>query len=250
MKKGLLLVWLVVMSLGLLSWCKKKVDAPLAQEPAQQQTTKNPWVKDTTHRYQIPAATIVYQYSGMQHGTETLVFDTYGARESKTASLSMNIGWFSDVTNTVSLYLDGNIISYDVDERSGTKIIQPEFLQELAQEASATNKDLAELGIQMLQDMWGVQEGTKDILGITCDVWKIDQLWTTACLWKWLLFESRVEFAGQSQTITATSFTQWSVDPGVFVIPDDIDFSASESAQQVMNQFFDAETSGQAPAVQ
>lgn len=253
MKKILSVLLVMILGVTVLTGCNKKDKTPVVNDEADVQEQADAAIdgEPTTnvakidedeilHRYKVESATIAYQYSGMQSGTETLVFDQWGLREYKESSLNVNVWGYDTDTNTVTMFLHWTIITYNKDDRTGTKLEQPDFLEQLKAEAIANNKSLADLSVDMLTEMWGVQEWTKELLGKTCDIWKIDQLGTTACLWKGILLESVIDFMGQSQIVVATSYDD-GADESVFDIPEDITFVEGDAAQEMANGFLEEE---------
>lgn len=227
-------------SVLLLTWCKKTtVQQNPVEDDAQvwvqeqdvdsgdDEEAHNEDAGDTEafdgKRYLIPQAIVTYTVWGsMQSGKETLTFDNYGARERRETETEISVSGFKSTNHTVMVLDKGEMISYNVQTRTGIRIPQTEMANELEDAADARGMNATEFWMEMLENMGGVKEWTKTVAGKQCDIRKIEQLGTTVCLREGIVLEQTVSVAWQTQEQTATSIVTNGIDEASFEVPADI----------------------------
>lgn len=132
----------------------------------------NPWEQ----RLPFAEATITYELSGMETGEEVLYIKDHGRRTAvyRTSSTSM---FGMTVQNRTVVITDPDwVYSFDLQERTGTKSINPqklmveEFSKLSAEERQTVEENAETMGTSMMQGMQGsVEPKAREILGYPCD---------------------------------------------------------------------------------
>lgn len=133
---------------------------------------ENPWERKLPFKY----ATIKYEITGMETGTEVLYIKDYGKfralhHDGTTSMFGMTTrNRHLEITDPDWHY------TFDLEAKTGTKVTNPsKFYQEEYDKLSAAekqnvDKNAKELGISMLGDLNGqVEENATEILGYSCD---------------------------------------------------------------------------------
>lgn len=156
-------------------------------------------------RYGIKQACIEYKITGdMFSGTEKLYFDRYGLREAKYNLQITKVMGITQENNTatfINFDEGGMIYTYDYKKKSGTKMENP--LKEAFE-----NKDMKEVGKQMMVQMGGKKIGTGKVLGKTCDIWEMANLGTKTWIWNWINLKTESNMMGMKMTIEATKISE------------------------------------------
>ncbi len=156
-------------------------------------------------RYGLKQACVEYKITGkMFSGTEKLYFDRYGMREAKYSQQTVKVMGMTQENHTATFTNfdeDGIIYTYDYKTKSGTKMENP--LKEAFRE-----KDMKDLGKQMMVQMGGKKIGTGKVLGKTCDIWEIKNMGTKTWLWNWINLKTVSNTMGMKMTIEATKISE------------------------------------------
>lgn len=173
---------------------------------------------EDVRRYAIESAIVEYELSGTPSGTETQVFDDYGAREASVRNHVVEIAGFRQETSTVSITEGPWITTLDDAERRATRIQNPLY-EDLMR--SVEDGDVEELGERMMRQMGGEKVGTEEVAGRTCDVWEVPVGNSRTWIWKGIPLKTEVTMGPMSSSMVATSVT---VDPDMpasrFEVPD------------------------------
>jgi len=179
-------------------------------------------------RYNKERAQIEYTIDGnMQKGSETLIFDKWGAIEAKYSKLKIEVSGFSQETNTAT-FLEGTwMYNIDLNTRTGTK-------QENPLHVNLEGQDLQEVGKEILVKMGGKKVGTEKILGKLCEVWEIKSMGTRTWVWNWIPLKTVSNMGGMKIVITATKISD-SIDAKRLKRPKDIKYNEVGNAMDIMN---------------
>ncbi|HEX9620653.1 MAG TPA: hypothetical protein VF989_10980 [Polyangiaceae bacterium] len=178
-------------------------------------------------RYEVESGVIEFEFSGMQTGTETLYFKDFGRlelRETKTKLTLPNMPKLAATATNVHgmmLLRDGVMTNWDVATKQGTRIENP--LDFYGGEEKLRGKNLTQFGMQMIRELGGVEAGSRNVAGLSCDLWKIEKLHATTCVHKGVSLDALVDMMGIKQRTTATK-AEFGVklDDAKFSVPEDV----------------------------
>ena len=187
---------------------------------------KNPWEK----KLPFKSATIHYELTGMETGQETLYIRKHGQETaryqiSKTSMLGMTMD-----SRTVMITTPDWLYIFDLEERTGTKSINPEkaMIEEYNKLSKAEKKEVAknaeEMGTSMMNGMNGsVEKKAKKILGYSCDLTQAmgSTIYTIHDTPIALYSDSNI--MGMKVKSVATKFDKGSVDGKYFKFPEGIE---------------------------
>jgi len=176
--------------------------------------------EESFKRYQIESGIIEYSLSGNRKGTEIVYFDDWGRREAKYSKTELSMMGITQKSNTLTL-LDGVwIYNINLDGKTGTKMSNS-MLKDLSE--SSSDKDLTEVGEEMMVRMGGKKIGTEEIQGKMCDVWEIKNMNTKTWVWKGVTLKTVTKMAGIETLSTAVRFeANAKVPEEKFAIPADV----------------------------
>ena len=179
-------------------------------------------------RYGLKKAHIEYKVDGsMQSGSEDLYFDNWGAKEAKFSLMKVSMGGFSQETKTAT-YAEGPwIYTIDLGTNTGTKSENP-FLKNM------DDKELQDLGKDMMKNMGGKKVGEEKILDKTCEIWEIADMGTKTWVWNWVPLKTEVNMGGFKMTHTAVKISD-SFDIKKLNRPD-IEYKDSGNMMDMMNK--------------
>ncbi len=192
-------------------------------------------------------ATIRYEISGMESGQDVLYIRKRGEETARYHSTSASMFGMSMKNETVEITTPDWIYSFDLQEGTGTKSINPQklMLEEFEKLSSAEKKKVRENGEKMGAAMMGgmqgsVEENVQEILGYSCD--RASMMGTTVYSIHAtpiaLLTESNM--MGVTIRSAATAIDKGAVDDKNFSFPDGIepqpDPEADELARMVARQ--------------
>lgn len=177
------------------------------------------------HKYDIEKGKIVYQYSGMQSGTETVWFDHWGMREAKHTQTTTTVAGFTTKANNYSIMDGMDIYTIDLNTKQGTHMIN-NILKPYLDDEDA----LQDLGEKMLKQMGGEPDGTGTVAGKSCQKYKVEQLQTETWVWKWVSMKTVSNMMGMNQTIEAIS-----IEENVDIPEDKFKLDASWSIREMGN---------------
>lgn len=174
-------------------------------------------------RYGIESGMIEYTMSGTQTGTETIYFDRWGLREAKYTQSDKNMMGMNEKTETLIFFDGAWMYTIDLIRKTGTKMENP-LLNDLSDESP--NKDLAKLGEEMLSGMGGIQVGSENILGKTCEVWEAEEISFKSWVWKGIALKTQVNMMGMGSNVIATRIEEGvKIPEEKFTIPRDVEIS-------------------------
>jgi hypothetical protein len=197
---------------------------------------KTPWEV----KLPFKAATINYEISGMESGQEILYIRQHGKETARYRSTTTSMLGMSLKNQTVEIMTPDWVYSFDLQEGTGSKSINPEklMIEEYNKLSSSEKKKVQENGEKMgasaMSGMQGsVQENAKEILGYSCD--RATIMGTTVYSIHGtpiaLLLESNM--MGVSMKSVATAVDKWSVADRHFAFPAGIEPQPDPEADQV-----------------
>jgi hypothetical protein len=197
---------------------------------------ENPWEK------QLPfaAASIHYQLSGSQEGTEDRYFRDHGRetatyRKAVTVMMGMKM-----VHDTVEIQDADWTYTYDLQEKTGTKSTNPlnymteEYNKLTAAEKEQVRRNAETMGASFMQGMNGkVEENVTTILGQSCD--RTSMMGTTVYMIHGTAIPLKTEtaMAGMKMASVATSFDEGNVDDRFFQHPAGIEVVHDREADEM-----------------
>ncbi len=171
-------------------------------------------------RYAIESGSVTYEVSGAQTGTKTISWKDWGMTERTENDTSISAAGISVPNKSISLMKGDNMYSYIPGETNGTKL-ENTILEQVSKNS---NKDLEEIGIEMMEAMGGKKSGTENIAGKTCDLYEISNLGTTTCIWKGINLKNDVGLAGMNVSEIATSVSTDTPEESLFELPSEVTF--------------------------
>ncbi len=132
-------------------------------------------------RYGIEKGILIFRMDGAVNGTENLYFDHWGWREGKYIQTESDIGAYDKKTNKIQ-FLDGER-RYDYNPNTG----EAHFFASKQVQRSADRygtKDMTVVGDEMIKNMGGVPNGIKEVRGVECQVWNIENYKAELSMWK------------------------------------------------------------------
>lgn len=196
----------------------------------------NPWEK----KLPFKEATINYELSGMETGQEVLYVKEHGKRTAEYRTTSTSMFGMTMKNKTVEITTPDWVYSFDLQERSGTRSINPqklmieEFDKLSAADKKKVEKNAQEMGMTMMQGMQGsVEQKAQEILGYPCD--RATMLGVTVYSIHGtsvpLLTESNM--MGISIKSAATSISEGGVDEQYFQFPEGIEPQSDPEADRM-----------------
>jgi len=183
-------------------------------------------------RYGIESGVIEYTLSGAQNGTQTVYFDKWGAREAKYTDATISFGGTSRKMHTLMLIRNDSVYSVDLDTKTGTAMRNPLLDGTMS---NGKGKDLMEMGMDMMKQMGGEKVGTEEILGRSCDVWKIKNLGSKACIWNAVPMKTEVDMMGMKQSNVAVKLDEnASIPEEKFRVPTDVKLTQGADMEKMM----------------
>ena len=151
-------------------------------------------------RNKVKSGIIENKISGMNKGSETIYFDDWGMLEAKYTQTVISMMGFKQKSNTLTL-LDGEwTYNIDLDKKTGTKMKTP-LMERLAK--NAKNKDLTDVGKEMMQQMGGKKTGMEKVLGKLCEVWEIKSMGSKVWVWNGVALKSETNLGGMKMSKVA-----------------------------------------------
>ncbi len=222
MKKQLLSALVVLGMVSLLAACSgnsKKNDG------TDSDSTKTDSVKKTEvkGKYQIKSGIITYtsETMGMKQDV-SIYFDDYGSKECTETSSEMDMGMAGKVKiHNVSLSKDGFMYSFDLTNKTGTKM--------KANPQTQKNKDIDFNGMtaEAMKQMHITKLGTETFLGKTCDKYSMDdptlKMKGTYTVWNGIPLKSEMDMSGIAVKLIAKKLEENATIPAEkFEVPKDV----------------------------
>jgi len=166
-------------------------------------------------KYHIKSGIIEYEISGASKGKEVVYFDNYGIKEAKYSNQEIDMMGIKQKTNQIIISDSEYIYTLDVDKKTGTKMKNP-FLGSMPED-----KNLEELGKEIMTNMGGKVIGSETLLGKTCEIWEVSQLSAKIWVWNTVPLKTEVNMMGMKIVSNATKFEpNANVPKEKFVVPD------------------------------
>lgn len=133
---------------------------------------KNPW------EFKMPfkSATIYYELSGMETGEEIIYIRKNGEETAEHHTSTTSMLGMTMKNRTVVITTPDWVYSFDLEERTGSKSINPqklmieEYNKLTKAEKKEVDKNAKEMGTSMMNGMQGsLEKNAKEILGYSCD---------------------------------------------------------------------------------
>jgi len=182
----------------------------------------NPWEK----KLPFEKATIQYQLTGMQNGTETLCIKDYGRVAARRTSIKTSLMGVDMVTEEMELTTPDWVYSYNISEKIGikstnTKKFNIEEYEKLSEaEKKQVQKNADELGISIMEGFNGeIEKNAAEIMGFKCD--KVTLMGSTVYSIHntEIPLKTDVNMLGMKMSIVATSFDKGKADEKCFEQP-------------------------------
>ncbi|WP_310599748.1 hypothetical protein [Desulfobulbus sp.] len=183
-----------------------------------------PWEK----KLPFKEATIQYELTGSDKGTETLYVQEYGKRQARLHVSAMSMMGTTKKTDTVQLTDPDWIYTFDLVEKKGTKTTNPiklyreEYSKLSAEGKKNFEKNAKELGTGMMGQFGAtVKQKNAKVLGYDCDVATVGGMSTVYILHgSDIPLRSETTVMGMSNVLNATKIdTATSVPDKVFAPP-------------------------------
>ena len=196
----------------------------------------NPWEK----KLPFKNAAIRYEISGMETGEETLYIRNHGQETARHHSGKTSMFGMSVNSRTVQITTPDWIYQFDLEERTGSKSVNPEKLMieeynKLSKaEKKQVQKNAEKMGTSMMNGMEGsLEKNSKEILGYSCDkttfmgstIYSIHE--TPIALF------SDTNIMGMKVKSIATSIEEGKVDDKYFAFPDGIEPQPNPDADRM-----------------
>jgi hypothetical protein len=228
MKKTLLISLFLSFTL-LISACS----GPAADDSSSEEenTTSNSSTSNTgLKRYAVESGSVTYELSGSLSGTKTVSWKDWGMTERTENDNSITTAGMDIPNNDIILMLGNFMYTFKPDAKNGSKI-KNGLLEQIS---SINNKDLEEIGMDLMKAMGGKKTGTESIAGKTCDVYEISNVGSETCIWKGINLKNDVAIAGVSVTEIASSVSTDTQDDSLFELPADVTFKDLGDISDIM----------------
>ncbi len=199
----------------------------------------NPWEQNLPFK----SATIKYELSGTQNGSETLYIDKYGKRQAHYLKSSTKVMFTTTEKDSIDIITPEWVYHFDMIERTGTKMHNPivffieEYNKLSSQEKKNVQKNSEEMGQTIIQGMQGtVEKNAATILGHKCDKTTIMGTTVYSIHDTGIPLKTETDMMGMSFKSVATSFKKGSVPSSVFAFPKGIEPTYEEEGEQMMRQ--------------
>ncbi len=203
----------------------------------------NPW----DVKLPFKNATIKYQISGSENGTETLYVRDYGKETARYRKTTSKIMFMTTNTDTIEISTPDWIYQIDLQERTGTKSVNPvKYMIEEYNKLSKSDqkklmKNLEKKGQAAMSGIQGeVTQNATKILGFKCD--KVTAMGSTMYTihGTGITLKSDTAMAGMNFSSVATDLDKGGVADTVFAVPAGIavehDPQADQAARSMAGQ--------------
>lgn len=195
----------------------------------------NPW----NRKLPFKKATVQYDLTGMQKGTETLCVKDYGRVSAKHTNTKTTLMGMVMVTEEMELTTPELVYSYNITEGQGVKSTNPkkfmiEEYEKLSKaEKKQVDKNAEEMGVSIMDGFNGeIVKNATEILGFNCD--KVTLMGSTVYTIHdtEIPLKTSVNMMGMKMDIIATSFTKGEVDEKCFEQPSGIEAEYDAESDQ------------------
>ena len=165
--------------------------------------------------YDFEEATLVYNVTGMQSGTQEMLIKDHGRRTAQFNQTTLNMMGVSQETNTGSWTEADWVYTYDYNTQTGSKIANP--LKNMFQ----NNEDPKDAMLAFLTGMGGKEVGSDTFNGTSCTVYELAMAGTKMCISDDMIMQyTRMNMMGMSMSVELQSINIGSVDDSRFEKPD------------------------------
>ncbi len=170
---------------------------------------------DSVEFYPFEEATLTYQVSGMQTGSQIQVIRSHGRETASFMDTQLSMMGVNQATKTGSWTDKDWVYTYDYNTNTGTKIANP--MKDMMQNMD----DPKEAYQQFMVGFGGKEVGTDTHNGTACTVWELQMAGSTVCISDDLVMQyTRVNMMGMSQNIELVEQDIGSIDSSQFDKPD------------------------------
>ena len=198
---------------------------------------ENPW----DVRLPFKSATITYDVSGMQSGTEILYVDEYGKKKAIFRKTSGTVMFQTIETNTVEITTDEWLYKIDLNKKSGTKTVNPakyfkeEYDKLTHKEQHTVNENAKKMGTSLIAGMQGsVEKNVATILGYKVD--KTTMMGSTVYIMHGsnIMLKTESQIMGVSSKSVAVELKKKAVPKNVFDLPKGVKITFDKDADTMM----------------
>lgn len=198
---------------------------------------ENPW----DVRLPFKSATITYDVSGMQSGTETLYIDEYGKKKVMFHKASGKVMFQTIETDTVEITTQEWLYKIDLNKKSGTKTVNPvkyfkeEYDKLTHKEQQTVNENAEKMGTSMIGGMQGsVEKNAATILGYKAD--KTTMMGSTVYVMHGssIALKTESQIMGMSSKSVAVELKKGAVPKNVFDLPKGMEITFDKDADAMM----------------
>lgn len=167
--------------------------------------------------FELKSAEINYTLSGAREGTERLIFDSYGNRQSRATEAVVSMMGVTRRHNTLDIINGEWAYNVDLISKRATRVNYKDMLEPAAGNKAVATRDYGE---RWLEAMGAVRGGTAKVIGKTCELWTAEQLGYQVCLWKGIPLKYSVDMMGMGFVCEAVSIRENpAIDQAVFMVP-------------------------------
>lgn len=200
----------------------------------------NPWEQ----KLPFKEATINYNISGSESGTQILYVKDYGNSTSKYKKTSVKMfGMTQPAKETLDIVTPEWVYSVDLTERKASKSVNPiKYMIEEYNKLSGSDKKKAmknaeKMGVGIIQDLNGeVKKGAANILGYKCDMATVLGATVYTISDSNVELKSSANIMGISMNMVATQINKGGVPSDKFKVPSGIEVTYSEEADRYARQ--------------
>ena len=198
---------------------------------------ENPW------DYKLPfkSATIKYEVSGMQSGTEVLHIDDYGKRQARFTKTSGKVLFQTMETDKIEITTEDWFYTIDMTKKSGSKTTNPakHFKEEYEKLTDKEKKIVVENSEKMGTGLIGGMQGTVEKNAATILGYKVDKttvMGTTAYTLpgSGIALKMEMDMMGMSSKTVAVELKKGSVPANVFTPPKEVKITFDKKADGMM----------------
>lgn len=199
----------------------KGAGAESGASPAQTEAAKSASRRIVKH-YQVKSGMVEYALTGTRSGTETLYWDDWGEREARYTKASISMMGMTQTTDDWVITLPDVVYSIDMKTKTGVKSGNPAK----AFAAGLSDKELEDFGRRMAESMGAKMVGTDRVAGLSCELWRTEQMQSESCDHKGVPLRMVSNTMGMNMTVTATKVDLGAdVDESHFTVPADVTVS-------------------------
>ncbi|MBU1642003.1 hypothetical protein KKE54_01470 [bacterium] len=201
------------------------------------QAADSPW----DVRLPFKSATIFYEVSGMENGSETLYIDDYGKKEAKYRKTSGKVMYQIMKTDKIEITTPDWLYDIDMIGRTGTKITNPakiykqEYEKLTANEKKTVIANAEKMGKNAMGGMQAtVEKNAATLLGYPCD--KTTMMGTTVYTIHdtGIALKTESKVMGMSSKSVALKLEKGKVPASVFALPKGIEITFDKEADTMM----------------